>query len=232
MPFDLQTLNAFTVRADYGRDHTTFLVYPAGQSEPVARMHKDYAYDVEVRPYYVYPMADPQRLIGYVKMGKAWDGQQTEIGAIGNMAKRLQMDKGPIIQHDLGTLTPERQALAGKRRFARAALAMFDELTLGSFLGDQSQDDMMFSAHVRCAGPTSTGFELVRRAGVKATYDILVHDPRLSRLLVLAYVECFNNVSDADPRQTLIALATNPFRNKNKAENERMKLEKQQRERS
>ncbi|RAG85425.1 hypothetical protein DN069_11650 [Streptacidiphilus pinicola] len=230
MTFDLQSLTAFSVRADYGRDHTTFLVTPAGSAEPIVRMHKDYPHDVFVRPFYVHPVAEPQLLLGYVKMGKAWDAQQVEIGTVGKMAPERGMQQGPIVQHGLGTLQPERQALTGKQRVVRGALGLIDDLVWSSFRGDQSQDDQMFSAHIRCAGPTSAGFELVRRAGVTATYDVAVHDPNVSRLLVLAFVERFNDTSDGDPRQSLITLATNPFRNRNKAENRRMQEEKRRRE--
>ncbi|WP_152628124.1 hypothetical protein [Streptacidiphilus neutrinimicus] len=234
----LQSLREFTVRVDYGREHTTFLVYQAGRSEPVVRMHKDYPHTVDVRPYYVHhrahdyvhPGADPRQLLGYVKLGKAWDAQQAEIGAIGAMAKRGHMDRGPVVQHGLGTLTPQRQPLTGKKRGVRAVLAFIDDFSSHGILGDQGREDAMFSAHVRCTGPTSAGFELVRRAGVTATYEVVVHDPQLSRLLVLAYVECFSHVSDGDLRQNLVGLATNPFRDRNKAEHRRMKLEKEQRE--
>lgn len=227
MPFDLQSLTAFTVSVDYGRDHTTFLVSPAGSTEPVVRMHKDYPHDVYVRPYYVHPVTEPQQLLGYVKLGKAWDAQQVEIGAVGTMTRPRHQDEAPIVQHDLGTLTPQRQALTGKKRAVAGALGLLDDLFLTSFRDDQGGDDAMFSAHIRCAGPTSQGFELVRRAGVTATYDVAVHDPRVSRLLVLAYVERFNDSSDADPRQALVTLLSNPFRNRNKAENQKMKREGQ-----
>ncbi|MEY9878116.1 hypothetical protein ABH931_007641 [Streptacidiphilus sp. MAP12-33] len=225
-----ESLAAFSVRGDYGKNHTTFWVTPAGQSQPVVRMHKDFPLDVYVRPFYVYPVADPQQLLGYVKMGKAWDGQQTEIGAVGNMAWRYDRDKRPIVQHDLGTLTPERQPLTGVKRGVQAAVELVDFFSIGGPGLDQSDKDAMFSAHVRCAGPTSAGFELVRRAGVTATYDVVVHDPRVSRLLVLAFVDAFNSVSDADVRQTWTWLKRNPFRDRNPQENERMRLEKQQRE--
>ncbi|WP_042387569.1 hypothetical protein [Streptacidiphilus melanogenes] len=224
---DLQSLDAFTVGIDYGREHATFWVTPAGQSEPVVRMHKDHPYDVAVRPYYVYPVAAPEQLLGYVKMGKAWDAQQTEIGAVGDMRKPQRMHQGPIVQHGLGALTPTRPGVRGT---VHKVAAFVEDLVGGGLLTDHDVLDAAIAAHVHCAGPTSQGFELTRRAGVTATYEVVVRDPRVSRLLILAYVDCFNDHSAFDLRHVRATLSTNPLRNI--TENRRMKLEKQQRERS
>jgi hypothetical protein len=223
----LQSLDAFTVRIDYGREHATFWVTPTGSSEPVVRMHKDYPYDVAVRPYYLYPVAAPQQLLGYVKMGKAWDAQQAEIGAIGDMRKPHRMHAGPIVQHGLGSLTPTRP---GARGTVHKVAAFVDDFVGGGLLTDHDFLDAALAAHVHCTGPTSAGFELVRRAGLNATYEVVVRDPCVSRLLILAYVDCFNNHSSLDPRHMGSTLRTNPLRNI--TENRRMKLEKRQRERS
>ncbi|MEY9962492.1 hypothetical protein ABIA33_000518 [Streptacidiphilus sp. MAP12-16] len=94
----LQALRDFTVTVDYGREHTTFLVRPTGQSEPVVRMHKDYAHDIVVRPYYVRPSAAPDALLGYVKMGKAWDAEQKDIGMVGGGRKPRHADHAQIVQ--------------------------------------------------------------------------------------------------------------------------------------
>lgn len=226
----LQSLTAFTVTIDYSRDHTTFLVCPAGQSQPVVRMHKDYPYNVDVRPYYVYPAFGSQQLLGYVKLGQAWDAQQVLVGGLKPGARRINLDDAPLVQHGLdATLTAVRQELTGGRRAARTAYRVLDEFNLGFGLGwrDRAVEDAMFSAHVRCAGPTSPGFDLVRKAGPTALYEIVVHDPRLSRLIVLAYLERFSTSSDADVRAAAVTVTTNPFRNL--TENRRMRREKQQR---
>ncbi|WP_042425212.1 hypothetical protein [Streptacidiphilus anmyonensis] len=222
---DLQSLDAFTVRIDYGREHATFWVTPTGQSEPVVRMHKDHPYDVAVRPYYVHPVADPQQLLGYVKMGKAWDARQAEIGAVGDMRKPRRMHQGPIVQHGLGVLTPTRPGVRGA---VHKVASFVEDVVVGGLLTDNAVLDAAIAAHVHCAGPASAGFELVRRAGVTATYEVAVRDPRVSRLLILAYVDCFNDHSAFDLRHARATLSTNPLRNI--TENRRMKLEKQRRE--
>jgi hypothetical protein len=221
----LQSLTDFTVRVDYGREHTTFWVTPGGHSEPVVRMHKDYPYDVAVRPYYVYPVAVPDQLLGYVKMGKAWDARQADIGAVGDMRKPRRMHEGPIVQHGLGSLTPTRP---GARGAVRKVARFVEDIVGGTLMTDADFLDAAIAAHVRCAGASSQGFDLIRRAGVTATYEVRVHDPRVSRLLILAYVDCFNSHSAFDPRHAAATLSTNPLRNI--TENRRMKLEKQQRE--
>jgi hypothetical protein len=219
----LQALRDFTVTADYGREHTTFLVRPTGQSEPVVSMHKDYPHDVVVRPYYVRPAVGPDVLLGYVKMGKAWDAEQKDIGKVGGGRKPRHADHAQIVQHGLGVLTPKRLGAAGAvQRLAGAA----ESLGL-DWLPGRKTADAALSAQLRCAGPDSAGFDLIRTAGLTAEYRIVVHDPQVSRLLILAFVERFN--SDAlDLRQTGVLLTTNPFANI--AENRRMKLEKRQRD--
>jgi hypothetical protein len=227
----LQSLTAFTVLVDYGRGHTTFLVYPAGQQQPIVRMHKDYPYDVHVRPYYVYPAFGPQQLLGYVKLGQAWDAGQVLVGGTRPNGRRLDFDAAPIVQQGLPeTLTAVRQELNGGRRAARTAFRLLDEFAPGFGLGGRgrSVEDAIFSAHIRCTGPTSPGFDLVRNAGPTAVYEVVVHDPRLSGLVVLAYLERFSTWSDGDVRAAAVTATTNPFRNL--TENRRMRREKQQRE--
>lgn len=216
-PQILRDLHRFSVSVDIARDRTTYWVRPEGQSDPVVSMHKDYSINVAVRPYYVRPVAAPEYLLGYVKLGKAWDGQQVEIGAVGDMRKPDRMARGPIVQHGLGVLTPKRPGARGALHKVARVVDWLDFDLPGA-----ETVDAAVSAHVVCAGPTSAGFELTRRAGATARYEVVVHDPRVSRLLVLAFLDCFNAAA-TDVRQVGVLFSTNPL--DNMIEHRRMKDE-------
>lgn len=220
-PQILSDLHRFDVDVDIARDRTTYWVRPEGQSDPVVSMHKDYPIHVAVRPYYVRPVAAPDHLLGYVKLGKAWDGQQVEIGTVGDMRKPTHLERGPIVQHGLGVLTPKRP---GARGALHKVARLVDWLEIGAPSAENV--DAAVAAHVRCSGSTSAGFELTRRAGATARYDVVVHDPRLSRLLVLAFLDRFNAAA-TDVRHAGVLLSTNPI--DNAIEHRRMKDEWKQR---
>ncbi|SEM00147.1 hypothetical protein [Streptacidiphilus jiangxiensis] len=202
----LRELREFTVTHDVGREHSTYWVRVGGHADPVVFLHKDVPVHVEVRPYHAAPAGEPGRLLGYVKLGKAWDAQQVEIGSVQLGKRRTDIHRAPVTQHGLGTLTPRLEGV-GAVVHKVAKVVEWSDLGLLS----ARQMEAMASVHVRCQGSTSLGFELTRRAGTTGVFDVVVHDPNLSRLLVLAYLDRFN-VSAFDARRAGIGLTTNPFR--------------------
>jgi hypothetical protein len=49
-------------------------------------------------------------------------------------------------------------------------------------------------------------------AGIRAGYEVTVRDPRVNRLLILAWIVYFNQHCSVDVRKTAVDLTTNPFR--------------------
>ncbi|MEU9041601.1 MULTISPECIES: hypothetical protein [unclassified Kitasatospora] len=194
----IDSLTAFTVAIDYGRAHTTFLVHADGSPGPVARMHKDAAYDHSA-PYQVFAGPGLGQLIGHVNNFSAIAADRTLIGRVGHRSRSWRHDVWTFDQNGLAVLEGEPVGLANK---ARGSLPL-----LGSGVVDAA---LPFELRYRSA--ESAGFELTRHAGVRATYAVRIHDPRISRLLVLACVAHFNTYGTADLRKSMVDVTANPLK--------------------
>ncbi|MGW1745457.1 hypothetical protein ACWCRD_07550 [Streptomyces sp. NPDC002092] len=195
----LQTLQEFTVSADYGRTHTTWEVRAAGQRTPVLLMHKDSPHH-SLPEYRVFAAERPDEILGFVlSTGMAFAADRTQIGKVrtGPWEDREWI----LVQQNLGELTGKWK---GNTRLRRAPV-------IDNFLGHESLDALL-SAKVRFSGPQSEGFDFARSAGIRAEYEVTVRDPRVDRLLILAWVVHFNWHHSVDPRKTAVDLTTNPFR--------------------
>ncbi|MFF4506479.1 hypothetical protein [Streptomyces sp. NPDC001401] len=198
----LQSLQEFTVSADYGRTHTTWEVRAAGQRTPVVLMHKDSPHH-SLPEYRVYAAERPDEVLGFVlSTGMAFAADRSRIGEV-RTRPWDRLDHGwALVQHDLGELTGKWKGL--NTRLRRAPV-------IENFLGHESLDALL-SAKVQFSGPQSEGFDFARRAGIRAEYEVTVRTPRVDRLLILAWVVHFNEHYAVDPRKTAVDLTTNPFR--------------------
>ncbi|WP_037605203.1 hypothetical protein [Streptacidiphilus rugosus] len=212
----LQELDRFDVAVDYGRKETTFWLRRPGEEVPVARMHKARPYDSDIDPYRVHAAVDPDAVAGFVRFRKAWTADRTLIGEVGRIVGFTDRETDPVVQHDLGELRPTVTGLAGGVRRVDAALDRASRkhrllpIPNGIPFVDPRVVDAFTSVTIAFAGPDSAGFEVTRPAGVTAAYEVAVHDPRVSRVLVLAYVERLSRKT-FDPRRTAVDLTTNPF---------------------
>ncbi|MEU7181015.1 MULTISPECIES: hypothetical protein [Streptomyces] len=187
----IQALDAFTVAAEYGRSHTTFRLYLEGQREPAARIHKDGAYDSR-SSFRVYAGAGLDELAGYVTEFAAMTAQRVKVGTVRHRERTWRPDNWTFTQHDLGVLSGLPEGSGSRMRHSFPLRTVLDH-----FWGDA-----LFSCRLRFRSPESEGFALVRLAGVRARYGITVHDPRISRLLVLACIAQFNRYATTDPRKS------------------------------
>ncbi|MEU9075172.1 hypothetical protein [Kitasatospora sp. NPDC048538] len=194
----LAALTELTVAVDYGRAHTTFLVHADGSRAPVARMHKDAAYDHSAA-YRVFGGPRLDQLLGHVDNFSAAAADRSPIGRVDHRSRSWRPDLWTFEQHGLAALEGEPVGLANR---ARRSLPLLDRGVVDTALA--------FRMHYRSA--ESAGFELTRHAGVRATYGVRIHDPRISRLLVLACVAHFNTYSTADPRKAVVDLTANPLK--------------------
>ncbi|MEV5569683.1 hypothetical protein AB0L06_06520 [Spirillospora sp. NPDC052269] len=194
----IQQLTEFTVTLDYGRSHTTFLVHVDGQQEPVVRVHKDAAYD-HSPPYQVFAGPGLGQLVGYVNDFSAIAPDRRVIGRVEHKNRSWRPDEWTVTQEGFGTLNGEPVGATNK---ARRALPVLDWGVVDAALS--------FKMHWHSA--QSQGFELARHAGVRATYTVKIHDPRLDRLLVLAALVHFNRFGTSDLRQSVVDVTANPFK--------------------
>jgi hypothetical protein len=72
--------------------------------------------------------------------------------------------------------------------------------------------DAAFTFRMRFRSAESAGFEFARQAGVRATYRVRIHDPRIDRVLVLACLHHFNTYGTTDLRKEIVELTSNPFK--------------------
>ncbi|OKH99798.1 hypothetical protein A6A06_22255 [Streptomyces sp. CB02923] len=198
-------LDAFTVTAEYGRSHTTFLVHAEGQREPAARMHRDAAYD-GLRPYEVRTGPEFSEIAGYVNDFKAFTPERAELGSVAHKQRTTGPDSWTFTQHGLGELTGLPEGAGAKVRHGSLLRMAFDATRTNAVLSHR----LRFSSP---ASPASEGFAFVRHTGIRARYSVEVHDPRVDRLLVLACIAHYNRFVAADPRQFTSTLTANPFKN-------------------
>ncbi|WP_329116270.1 hypothetical protein [Streptomyces sp. NBC_01465] len=167
---------------------------------PAARLHKDGAYETR-NPYQVHAGQDLAQLLGYVTPFAAVAPDRTEIGTVRNREGGLRKDTWTVTQHGLATFDGTPDGANSKLRHA-SPLRLIPFRELG---------DNLLSFRLRFRAPQSQGFTVTRRAGVRATYEAKIDDPRVSRLLVLACIVQLNN-DTVDPRKTAVDFTANPFK--------------------
>ncbi|MER5642267.1 hypothetical protein ABT095_35660 [Kitasatospora sp. NPDC002227] len=194
----IQQLTEFTVTLDYGRAHTTFLVHVDGQKEPVVRVHKDAAYDhtalFEVRTG---PGLD--QLAGYVTQSYALAPDRSRIGNVNHKNRSWKHDLFTFEQTGLAPLEGEPVGVANKARRILPGL-------------DWGVVDAALKFEMRFRSAESAGFEFAREAGVRASYTVKVHDPRIDRVLLLACLVHFNTYGTTDLRKGIVDVTANPFK--------------------
>ncbi|WP_158702115.1 hypothetical protein [Kitasatospora sp. MMS16-BH015] len=194
----IQQLTEFTVSLDYGRAHTTFLLHVPGQAEPVARMHKEAAYD-HAQLYEVRTGPGLDRLAGYVSTFFALAPDRSRIGEVNHESRSWRHDLFTFAQAGLAPLTGEPVGLANK---ARRTLPVLDWGVV----------DAALRFEMRYRSAESAGFEFAREAGVRASYTVTVHDPRIDRVLLLACLVHFNSYGTTDLRKGIVDVTANPFK--------------------
>lgn len=209
----IQSLDSFTVSVDYGRKHTTFHVCVDGQHAPVVQMRKRGVYDSRYR-YSVYAGPQLDELVGFVSnVGTEASDGQVKLGRVDHRSGGLLgKDQWTFAQTDLPVLTGMPKGFSGKLRDSRArslaeCLSPSIIPAIASSVFDVSTSRcLLFSAQ------ESTGFELIRRAGLRSRYAVKIHDDRINRLLVLACVVHYDTFCTRDPRQAIADWTSNPLR--------------------
>ncbi|RXS85658.1 hypothetical protein EST92_07610 [Streptomyces sp. TM32] len=197
----IESLNSFTVSVEYARAHTTFLVRADGQREPAARVHREVHYE-GLRPYTVTAGPGLTECVGHLNEWKAWLPDRTLVGTVEHSRRTNSADRWTFAQHDLGELTGAPVGAGSRLRHASPLRMAFDAVQVNNVLSHR----LRFRSH------ESEGFELSRPAGVRSGYEVTVHDPRVSRLLVLACLVQFNRYVASDPRKNLVDLVSNPLK--------------------
>ncbi|GAA5196418.1 hypothetical protein GCM10023322_65310 [Rugosimonospora acidiphila] len=193
----IDSLTAFTVVPEYGRSRTVYQVLVGDQSAPVAQLRKDSAYD-SLRPLAAFTGPGLDQHVGWVSAFRARGVDRVEVGRVEHRGgSTWSGERWSFAQAGLPELRGEQVGLGGKLR---------GRLPLQGFV------DGVLSVHLRFGAPGLNGFDLTRFSGVRARYGVEIHDPRISRLLVLACVVHYNVFQDADPRQVAIDYTSNPFR--------------------
>ncbi|WP_441246527.1 hypothetical protein [Kitasatospora sp. McL0602] len=192
----IQSLTEFAVSIDYGRNHTTYLIGVDGTQ--VAKLHKDVAHNGR-SPYQAFSGPQLDRFEGWVNHFQAMTPDRRIIGTIDHRNRSFRPAEWRFEQAGLAPLSGEPAGLANK---ARRTLPVLDWGVV----------DAALTFKMRYRSAESEGFEFTRHAGIRATYTVKIHDPRLDRLLVLAALVYFNSNDTSDPRADIAGLTANPFK--------------------
>ncbi|MFE7312280.1 hypothetical protein ACFU7T_04065 [Streptomyces sp. NPDC057555] len=197
----IQSLNSFTVTVEYARSHTTFLAHVDGRQEPVVRAHREVHYE-GARPYTVTAGQGLAECVGFLNEWKAWLPDRTPVGTVERRSRTSSADRWTFAQHDLGELAGEPVGAGSRLRHASPLRMAFDAAQVNNVLAHR----------LRFRSNASEGFEFSRRAGIRASYEVVVHDARVSRLLVFCCLAQFNRFVASDPRKSLVDLTSNPLK--------------------
>ncbi len=196
----IQSLGLFTITAQYGHSYTTLDVHADGKRTPVARMHKDSAYDSWDR-YSVHSGSGLDKLEGFVDPYKAMLPGHSQIGTVDRRSRSLFHDEWTFSQRGLPEL---RGGPAGLNSALRHSFPL--NVVSGNRFADAA-----FSLRLRFRARESEGFELARLAGARARYRVKIYDDRVNRLLVVTCVAHLNTYVATDPRQMIVDMTFNPF---------------------
>jgi hypothetical protein len=197
---ELQAVTSFSVTPRYGRNETSLDVNMTGQPAPIARLFKASQYDSR-RPLQVLVGPQLTDLAGYVNSFAAYAPDRTKIGVIGSRRRPLGTKRWHLDQPGLPTLTAKPTGASSLRYRFPLALVLAGTIA-NSFL----------PFHFRFQSKDSQGFTVSRRAGVRARFTVIMHDPRLDRRLVLATVVALSQYESNDLRQEAVDLTANPFK--------------------
>lgn len=193
----LPTLDAFTVSARYGRDETTYDVRQPGGSAVVARLHKASQHDSR---YPLTALTGPRldEPAGYVNAFGAYGLDKSRTASVTSERRAFGVRRWRI---DRPQLTGKSAGLSALRYRFPLSLVL---------TGGPANYVLPFT--LRFSGPNSTGFTVVRRAGLRAGFTVTIHDPGLDRLVVLATVVALSTYESTDFRQEAVDATANPFK--------------------
>ncbi|MEZ0092792.1 hypothetical protein [Streptacidiphilus sp. EB129] len=192
----IRTLDAFTVRFEFRVRETTWTVHAKGERAPVARVHRPDGPSSR-RPYRVYSGPQLDTEIGLLAGGTAFAPDRTRIGGV--VRDRVEGVRGQLLQNEVWTFS---QVGFGDLAGNPVGLGSRARHTLLDDYMDNSVADALLDHRLRYRSDDSSGFELIRRSGMRSRYDVRIHDPRVNRILVLAAVGCFDDLyGDADMRK-------------------------------
>ncbi|WP_274917845.1 hypothetical protein [Streptomyces sp. WZ-12] len=194
-------LNSFTVTVEYAHSHTTFLARVKDRQDPVVRAHKETHYD-GARPYTVTTGQALTECVGYINEWQAWLPDRTPVGSVERKSPTHGADRWTFAQRDLGELTGEPVGAGSLLRLDSPVRMAFDIAQVNDILPHC----------LRFGSDASEGFEVSRPAGIRSNYEVTVHDPRISRLLLFSCLTQFNRFVASDPRKNLVDLASNPLK--------------------
>ncbi|SEL67002.1 hypothetical protein [Streptacidiphilus jiangxiensis] len=192
----LESLREFVVKVEYGRHHTTFNVFDGGSSHPVVRMHKPVPYDVH-EYYRVFPVAEPDRVLGTVVMGRGRYPDNRFAGGASEVRFKFGGTQFAAQQPEIGQMVGHKVGVT--------------RLT-DNWLGSVAPGTALTPYHLEFKSDSGPSFTFSRRVGVTSDYKITIVDGRVSRLAVLAWTEEFNREESVDWRKSVIDTTTNPLK--------------------
>ena len=175
----LEDVTEFAVVPNYQVRSTTYDVVQTGSNDLVARFGRDESMaGPNAVTFPVHTGPDLDTLAGNIIPGLAVGTNKRSIGSFKSEAIHF----GSIgrtytfYQEGLGTFTGAQPG-ANSKLLGRRGLKFIDGIDVAS---------MARGLHIRFEGGDSRGFEVERAAGVSNRYQFVVHDNRVSRLLLLA----------------------------------------------
>jgi hypothetical protein len=186
---------SFRVLFHYSRSETTADVLTDGK--PVARLTKA-GPPASAQPFHLTVADAPAGIIGGPI---AYGPDGTQLGRVHSRGGGLGKRRWSVEQPGLGTLTAKAVGVSGLRyRWPQS-------IVLAS---SPANSVLPFAFHFKDAG--STGFTIRRRAGVRAEFDVDIHDERVDRRVVLAAVLGLARDESNDLRSEIADITGNPFR--------------------
>jgi hypothetical protein len=195
---ELAAVQEFVVTAAYPWNRVVLTVSAGGT--PVARLVKD-GHSDSAKPYRIFGGPGLDRLDGLLGGPVAYGPDGTALGRVDSSSRLLRGGhRWTVEQTGLGTLTGEAVGVSGLRyRWPQSMV-----LTSGPA-------DSVLPFRLRFTGDGSSRFTVHRPAGVRARFEVEVHDARAGRRVVLAAVAELNRSESGDPRQEISDLVGNPF---------------------
>jgi hypothetical protein len=193
---DVWSSPSLQVTTHYGRQETSMDVLVPGVAAPVARLVKAGRAD-SAKPYRLTVGAE---LAGLVGGPIAYGADGVQVGRVDSRRQALRGYRWSVDQPGLGTLTAKAVGASGLRYRWPQSMVL---------AGGPASNVLPFE--FRFTGGDSAGFTVRRRAGVRATFEVTVHDPRVDRRLVLAAVVNLSVHESGDVRQEIADITGNPF---------------------
>lgn len=190
----LWSASSFRVSFRYGRQETGVDVVAGGTL--VARLVKVGRPD-SAQPYRLTVAGQPAGIIGGPV---AYGPDGAPLGRVDSRKQVMRGYRWSVDQPGLGTLTASAVGASGLR------YAWPQSMVLAS---GPANAVLPFRFHFRGGG--SDGFTVHRKAGMRAEFDVEVHDPRVDRRLAIAAVLALSRYESNDLRQEIADITGNPF---------------------